>query len=58
MFKVDGKYGNVHINGRSIDIDRINITELNNYVEKLESKRLEIIEQQNNYLSQLIKGEE
>ncbi len=41
MFKVDGKYGNVHINGRSIDIDRINITELNNYVEKLESKRLQ-----------------
>ena len=58
MFKVDVKYGNVHINGRSIDIDRINITELNNYVEKLESKRLVIIEQQNNYLSQLIKGVE
>ena len=31
---------------------------LNNYVEKLESKRLVIIEQQNNYLSQLIKGVE
>ena len=40
MFKVDGKYGNVHINGRSIDIDRINITELNNYVKKIRKQKI------------------
>lgn len=54
MFKFDGKYGNLHINGMNIDIDKININELNNYLEKLEQKRVQIIEQQNNYLSQII----
>lgn len=54
MFKFDGKYGNIHIDGRSIDIDKMNITELEKYVEKLERKRMQIIEQQNDYLSQII----
>ena len=55
MFKFDGKYGNIHIDGMSIDIDKINIDELDKYLEKLETKREQIIEQQNNYLSQIIK---
>ena len=55
MFKFDGKYGNIHIDGTSIDIDKINITELGKYLEKIERKRVQIIEQQNDYLSQIIK---
>lgn len=54
MFKFDGKYGNVHIDGMSIDIDKINITELDKYLEKLQRKRVQIIEQQNDCLSQII----
>ena len=54
MFKVDGKYGNIHIDGISIDIDKINITELDKYLERLERKRVKTIEQQNDYLSEII----
>ena len=54
MFKINGKYGNVHINGISIDIDKMNGKELEKYLEKSESKRIELIEQQNKYLSQII----
>ena len=55
MFKFDGKYGNVHIDGMSIDIDKIHITELDKYLEKLQRKQVQIIEQQNDCLSQIIK---
>ncbi len=54
MFKFDGKYGNVHIDGMSVDIDKINMTELSKYLERLERKRVQIIEQQNDCLSQII----
>lgn len=54
MFKFDGKYGNIHIDGTSIDIDKININDLDKYLERLEKKRVQIIEQQNDYLSQII----
>lgn len=54
MFKYEGKYGNIHIDGTSMDIDKINLSELNKYLEKLERKRTQIIEQQNDYLSQII----
>lgn len=54
MFRIDGKYGNIHIDGMSIDIDKINMGELDKYLERLERKREEIIEQQNDYLSQII----
>lgn len=54
MFKFDGKYGNIHIDGTSIDIDKIKITDLDKYLERLEKKRVQIIEQQNYYLSQII----
>ena len=55
MFKFDGKYGNIHIDGMSVDIDKINMTELGKYLESLERKRVQIIEQQNDCLSQIIK---
>lgn len=54
MFKFDGKYGSVHIDGVSTDINELNLTELNEYLCKLEEKRMQIIEQQNDYLSQII----
>ena len=38
MFKFDGKYGNIHIDGISIDIDKINVAELDKCLEKLERK--------------------
>lgn len=54
MFKVDGKYGNIHINGISIDIEKTKINELNKCLQELEIKRMKLIEQQNNYLLQII----
>ena len=54
MFKTDGKYGNIHINGMSIDIEKTKIDELNKYLQELEVKREKLIDQQNNYLSQII----
>ncbi len=54
MFKIDGKYGNIHVDGMSIDIDKININELDMYLEKLERNRELIIEKQNDYLSKII----
>ena len=54
MFNFDGKYGNIHIDGISIDIDKINMTEYDKFLEKLERKQVQIIEQQNDYLSQII----
>lgn len=54
MFNIDGKYGNLHIDGMSLDIDKINLEELNNYLDRLEKKQKELIEEQNNYLSQIV----
>lgn len=54
MFKIDGKYGNIHINGMSINIEKTNINELEKYLVELERKQKQLIEQQNVYLSQII----
>ncbi len=54
MLKIDGKYGNVHIDGMSIDIEKTKISDLNKYLRELETKRMQLIEQQNSYLSQII----
>lgn len=54
MFKIDGKYGNIHINGMSIDIEKTSVNDLNKYLQELEMNRMQLIEQQNNYLSQII----
>lgn len=56
MFKFNEEYGNLHIDGTSINIDKINLDELTKYLEKLERRRENVIEQQNEYLSQIIKG--
>ena len=54
MLKIDGKYGKVQIRGRSIDIEKTKINDLINYLQELEVKREKLIDQQNNYLSQII----
>ena len=54
MFKIDGKYGNMHINGMSKNIEKTNINELEKYIVELERKQKQLIEQKNDYLSQII----
>ena len=54
MFKFEGKYGNAHVDGMNIDIEKTEISKLENYLQKLEKKQITLIEQQNNYLSQII----
>lgn len=54
MFKINGRYGNIHVNGMSIDIDKIDLNELDKYLNELEIKQMQLIEQQNEYLSQII----
>lgn len=38
----------------SIDIEKIDVNELDKYLNELERKQIELIEQQNEYLSQII----
>ena len=54
MFKIDGKYGNIHVNGMSIDIEKVDVNELDKYLNELEIKQIKLIEQQNEYLSKII----
>ena len=54
MFGLDGKYGSAHIDGMSIDIDKAKVSDLNEYLKELETKRMQLLEQQNSYLSQII----
>lgn len=54
MFKIGGKYGDVHIDGMSVDIEKKGIQELKKYVEILELQKNKLTEQQNEYLSQII----
>ena len=55
MFKFDEKYGNININGMSIPIDQVDVNELGKNLKKLKEKRFQLIEEQNNYLSEIIK---
>ena len=54
MFNIDGKYGSIYLNGMSIEIDKVSVIDLKKYLKELEQKQKECIEQQNNYLSQII----
>lgn len=55
MFEINGKYGNIHIKGKTIDIDKVNVDELEIYLNELETNRMKLIENQNEYISELIK---
>ena len=54
MLNINGKYGNLHIQGKSLDIDKLNLKELEDYLREMEEKRSQLIEEQNEYLSQMI----
>ncbi len=54
MFKIDGEYGVVHIDGNNLNIDKIPLEELDEYIEKLENKQTKLINEQNSYLSQIL----
>ncbi len=47
-------FGQIHIDGKVINIDRLSIEELNNYLTQLESKNQEWIEAQNKYIAAII----
>ncbi len=47
-------FGQIHIDGKVINIDRLSIEELNNYLTQLESKNQELIEEQNKYIAAII----
>lgn len=55
MYTIDGKYGNVHIEGKSINIEKIPIEELNKYLKILKHNQEKLIEKQNQYLSQILR---
>lgn len=54
MFKIGGKYGDIHIDGMCIDIEKKSIQELKKYTEKLETQKNNLVDQQNEYLSQIL----
>ena len=47
-------FGQIHIDGKVINIDRLSIEELNNYLTQIESKNQELAEEQNKYLAAII----
>lgn len=54
MLKINGKYGDIKIEGRSVDIEKIPLEELNKNLEKLLEKQNKLLEKQNEYLSQIL----
>ena len=50
----DEKYGSLEIGGKSIPIEKMNIDDLEKYLKEFENKRLELINQQNDYLSKIL----
>ncbi len=58
MLKVVGKYGNIHIEDKIINIDNLDIEDLKKYLKDLEVKQSQLINAQNEYLSQIIDEKE
>ena len=54
MLKVSEKYGNILVDGKTISIDNLKLPELDKYLEQLQEKQVELIDKQNQYLSQII----
>ena len=50
----DNDYGKINIDGSSLEIDKLSIEELKKYLEICNTKEKELIEKQNEYLSQLL----
>ena len=47
-------YGTIDVKGQSIEIDKLSIEELKKYLNLFNDKKTNIINKQNEYLSQLI----
>lgn len=54
MFNFEGKYGNIHVDGMSKDIEKLSAKDLEEYLISLEGKRGKLIEEQNVFISQII----
>ncbi len=54
MLNINEKYGKLHIQGKCLDIDKLDMKELEGYLQEMEGKRNQLIEEQNEYLSQII----
>ena len=54
MLKINGKYGDLNIEGRKVDIEKTAILELKKYLEQLDKKEKKLIEKQNQYLSEIL----
>ncbi len=54
MFNMDGKYGSAQINGKSINIEKTDLNDLEKYSEELLAKRNELLDKQNDYLAKII----
>ena len=54
MFNIDGKYGSIHLNGMTKNIENLSIDELEECLKVMEHKEMKLIEKQNEYISQII----
>ena len=54
MLNNSSKYGSIIVNGVSVNVDEANLEDLDKHIKKIEKKREELIEEQNNYVSQII----
>ena len=58
MLNFEGKYGNIHVSGRSIDIEDLSLEEMKQYLQELEGKQMKLTNEQNDYISQIIMEKE
>ena len=54
MLNNSSKYGSIIVNGVSVKVDEASVEDLDKHIKKMETKREELIQEQNNYLSQII----
>ena len=47
-------FGQIHIDGKVVNIDKLSIEELNNYLTQIETKNQQLVEEQNKYIAAII----
>lgn len=55
MINKNEKYGNINLKGKDINIDATSSEELKKYLEELKETHTKILEEQNEYLLQILK---
>lgn len=55
MINKEEKYGNINLKGKDINVDATSSEELKKYLEELNETHTKILEEQNEYLSQILK---